>query len=800
MIVLAVMVLTLGVAVPAMSQVTPVVGNSVDVFLSVTPNTQYRDGSVAYTVAAFNAGFVEGASPAWIDVTFTPPGPDGTASGTPVVLATGLRIEVNQVITWNVTTNPELLVPLAHIEEGVGVALAKVDYYARYDATPAYYASGTKNIPVTVLEYAELGDFVWNDLDQDGIQEAGEPGIEGVTVNLWSVDELCAPVAIIDTMLTDANGYFLFDSLKAGDYKVQFVLPDGDWFFTMQYAGTDDMIDSNANPATGITDCVTLAAGASDLTIDAGMYELFEELTVDKTAVTSYVRTNEWAIDKWVETKFGHTIGEEQYPKIWLWFDGSGDECATWTVDVAYEGYTDSDWNVSGTVTIENTGDLPAMIESVEDVLGGSAIEVDFGGVIFPYELAVGDDLVGTYDVDVASAIEGVNKVTVTTERDDYMAEAAIDWGAPAEELYGEITVQDVMSLNGVPGVPVELGMLSAPNGDTFTYSECFAWADYVDPDPASWRYDNTATIIETEQSASAVLKVNWMPPAELGDFVWNDLDQDGIQDEGEPGIEGVTVNLWSVDELCAPVAIIDTMLTDANGYFLFDSLKAGDYKVQFVLPDGDWFFTMQYAGTDDTIDSNANPATGITDCVTLAAGASDLTIDAGMYQMQELCWADETAWAYGDDYAKPNWDYVNNRFWGWTNGPLSEGSYEWDLYAGAGANILSNGTVIGKVYVDYEDGCVTVTYEVDEGYAIGEAHLWVGNDVLPKVKRGRTSVYTNAPGQFPYGDSYGFDPVDSSTWESTWTWTQCGFKGDIYVAAHAVVWGQVECTDNMIE
>ncbi|MBS3956339.1 MAG: hypothetical protein KGZ40_02225, partial [Clostridiales bacterium] len=268
----------------------------------------------------------------------------------------------------------------------------------------------------------------------------------------------------------------------------------------------------------------------------------------------------------------------------------------------------------------------------------------------------------------------------------------------------------------------------------------------------------------------------------------------------GEPGIEGVTVNLWSVDELCAPVAIIDTMLTDANGYFLFDSLKAGDYKVQFVLPDGDWFFTMQYAGTDDTIDSNANPATGITDCVTLAAGASDLTIDAGMYQMQELCWADETAWAYGDDYAKPNWDYVNNRFWGWTNGPLSEGSYEWDLYAGAGANILSNGTVIGKVYVDYEDGCVTVTYEVDEGYAIGEAHLWVGNDVLPKVKRGRTSVYTNAPGQFPYGDSYGFDPVDSSTWESTWTWTQCGFKGDIYVAAHAVVWGQVECTDNMIE
>jgi hypothetical protein len=103
-------------------------------------------------------------------------------------------------------------------------------------------------------------------------------------------------------------------------------------------------------------------------------------------------------------------------------------------------------------------------------------------------------------------------------------------------------------------------------------------------------------------------------------------------------------------------------------------------------------------------------------------------------------------------DFANPNWDYVNNRFWGWTNGPLPEGSYEWDIYAGAGQNDLSKGTVVGTLYVDYEDGCVTVTYELDEGYYLGETHLWVGNDVLPEVKRGKTSVYTNAPGQFPYG------------------------------------------------
>jgi hypothetical protein len=71
---------------------------------------------------------------------------------------------------------------------------------------------------------------------------------------------------------------------------------------------------------------------------------LDEELLVEKTA-TSYLRTHEWDIDKWVTTEFGHTIGEEEYPKIWLYQDGSGDETATWNVCVTYLGYEDYDFN-----------------------------------------------------------------------------------------------------------------------------------------------------------------------------------------------------------------------------------------------------------------------------------------------------------------------------------------------------------------------------------------------------------------------------------------------------------------------
>ena len=161
-----------------------------------------------------------------------------------------------------------------------------------------------------------------------------------------------------------------------------------------------------------------------------------------------------------------------------------------------------------------------------------------------------------------------------------------------------------------------------------------------------------------------------------------------------------------------------------------------------------------------------------------------------------EKCYGDETAWAYSDEYAKPIWDYVQGNNWGWTNGPLSEGSYEFDIYAGAGRNDIEKGTLVGTLYVEYEDGTVTVTYELNEGYYLGETHLWVGDDVLPEVRRGNSTEYTNAPGQFPYGQYLGFGSLNPSGGETEWEWSGSDFEDEIYIAAHAVVWMEVGCEE----
>ncbi len=353
----------------------------------------------------------------------------------------------------------------------------------------------TISCPVT----ASIGDFVWNDLNRNGIQEDGETGIAGVTVELYACDGT-TPIA---STTTDANGFYQFTGLMPGEYQVKFVLPS-EYAFSPQDQGSDDAKDSDADTTTGMTDCITLTSGQTDNTWDAGMYQLVEKLTVSKTAVTSYTRTHKWDIDKSVTTQKGYM--HEGFPKIWLYIDGSGDENAMWTVDVTYGGSEDKNFDISGVITIQNTGDLPATITSIEDVLGGTPVTVSCE-VEFPYVLEVGKTLECSYSKTVDSKIGGSNDVTVTTGRNkNYEASAEIVWSdTPTEELYKTITVKDSSDLFGEQ----DLGTVTAPENKQFTYSKDFAWMDYGKDKCGDYTYKNTATIVETGQSADATLKVN---------------------------------------------------------------------------------------------------------------------------------------------------------------------------------------------------------------------------------------------------------------------------------------------------
>jgi hypothetical protein len=117
-----------------------------------------------------------------------------------------------------------------------------------------------------------------------------------------------------------------------------------------------------------------------------------------------------------------------------------------------------------------------------------------------------------------------------------------------------------------------------------------------------------------------------------IGDFVWNDENQNGIQDIGEMGIEGATINLYKEGNS----TVFKTTSSGINGEYVFGPIGSGNYVVEFI-PLTAYSLSPQDQGSDDDIDSDANETTGRTATITIDLSdegvAQHVTNnDAGMY------------------------------------------------------------------------------------------------------------------------------------------------------------------------
>lgn len=120
------------------------------------------------------------------------------------------------------------------------------------------------------------------------------------------------------------------------------------------------------------------------------------------------------------------------------------------------------------------------------------------------------------------------------------------------------------------------------------------------------------------------------MQPGAVGDLVWNDLNRNGLQDAGEPGLAGVTVNLFD-----ANYNLVQTTTTGADGHYQFSGVAPGaGYVIQVEMP-ANMGPTLQYAGAANA-DSNLDEC-GYTDPFTVVSGQTDLTIDGGLVGLCEI-------------------------------------------------------------------------------------------------------------------------------------------------------------------
>ncbi len=110
-----------------------------------------------------------------------------------------------------------------------------------------------------------------------------------------------------------------------------------------------------------------------------------------------------------------------------------------------------------------------------------------------------------------------------------------------------------------------------------------------------------------------------------IGDRVWYDLDDDGVQDAGEVGIAGSTVRITGldgqdVDPVTPGVQTSITMVTGNDGKYLFSGLPAGNYKVDTQLS---WIPDPEAVGLRFTTPSSFT--------IALPDGGENLTADFGV-------------------------------------------------------------------------------------------------------------------------------------------------------------------------
>ncbi|MEJ8851434.1 SdrD B-like domain-containing protein [Variovorax rhizosphaerae] len=472
---------------------------------------------------------------------------------------------------------------------------------------------------------AKLGDRVWADSNANGIQDAGESGISGATVQLVrdanGDGQFIGANEVLGTTTTDANGSYSFKGLTPGlSYQVRFVNPAG------YDAASPRQVDGNAASGTNsdglLSSVIKLAAGEYNATVDSGFYKYAS--IGDKV----WVDTNGNGVQDAGEAgKAGVTV------QVYTAVNGApGTLVGTQTTD-ANGGY-----NFTGL----KPGDYIVKFTSPD---GSTLTTANVGGNDATDSDAGANGLTGVYTLtsgEVNTTVDAGFKPLATASIGD---RAWIDANANGLQDAGEaglggVTVTLYKGGNAIGSQTTDVNgnylfnNLTAGNDywvrftglSGYVVTAANAGASNIDSNIDQWGYNTAGVFSLADGEKNLTIDAGFYKNASIGDRVWTDTNGNGVQDAGEAGKAGVTVQVYtSVNG--APGTLVGTQTTDANGGYNFTGLKPGDYVVKFTSPDGSTLTTANVG--NDATDSDAG-ANGLTGVYTLTSGQTNTTVDAG--------------------------------------------------------------------------------------------------------------------------------------------------------------------------
>jgi hypothetical protein len=509
----------------------------------------------------------------------------------------------------------------------------------------------------------EIGDFVWRDADGDGVQDAGETGIVGVTVTLQD-----AGGRTLRSAVTDQNGRYRFPSVPPvavppAETQADFIVP------TLQYTvairtGEIPTGFKSSPPNQGMNDNIDSDASLTGVDPNARYAHTFAA-----TGLTDLSRD------------FGFIPEMRLGDYVWLDKDGNGVQTGEQTATDGIAGVTvqlfanNNNNTAVATTTTDSAGKYFFSSLNVTQIVPNAVlfIMIDMtqgGGNIFGSLLPTTPDASANNAIDSDAIPEAGNArrvwIRAVAPSDFTQSDLTFDFGFVTQITLGDLVWLDTngdglqtgeLAL-GVGGVTVQLLLKSTralvattvtstvpgsvgqylfssgllPNTDYVVVINVTqpVLLDKLSPSPSvqgndvnidsNGVYVPATLAIEGEGRTSnlgqSVLNVDFglTQRFRLGDNIWREAGQpDGIRQVGEAGIQGVRVELYNANG----TVLLGTTVTRAGGLYYFDSLDhnltvfttytiALPYRPpQSNLALGQLDPTLANVGNDDAVDSD---------------------------------------------------------------------------------------------------------------------------------------------------------------------------------------------------
>ncbi|MGI5869738.1 MAG: DUF2341 domain-containing protein [Kiritimatiellia bacterium] len=474
-----------------------------------------------------------------------------------------------------------------------------------------------------------ISGHVWNDLNRNADGDAGEPRLPGVEIRLYDTNG----VLVATTTTLGEDGYYEFPNLPDGTYTVVEVDPPG-------YGSTGDADGINDNSIT-----VTVANGSVHPNRDFYDYRLPFDQQASISGTVWHDENRDGTVDPGERGIPGVTVALYKDVNNNGEYD-AGDRFVRFAFTDLDGGYAFSALEPGNYIVVEtdlpgymSTGDvvnpndnqIPVSVNAGDHVTGRDFLDAKIPARLYGYAFLDLDDSLTKSpadsvlnEVDVRLYMNGIFVATTTTDENGFYEFNHLPPGN-----YDVRFSSDAGALVDLPAVGTPAA--GDPHRQRATNAVDHAVAHYT-LYPGHGIGDN----------AGEPVNVGYKPAedaATIGDRVWNDANANGIQDDGEPGIEGVVVKIYRVADDGAgglETNLVATTTTDANGNYLFQ-VPPGDYLLRVDAPDGYSFSPKNANGGTPETDSDFGENGPHSNVITLMPNEVNLDLDAGLYSNPTL-------------------------------------------------------------------------------------------------------------------------------------------------------------------